>query len=148
MLALAPTTGVGGLFRAANAPAPVPTPQQPQAPAEPQETFGQGVWRETKEMSLTVGNITGTSIGGAIGLASLTLGLYAGVAGGAIFLGALGAGFGPVLASVSSHGLLSFIGTSFHTMGVAAKTGVVLGGLAVGGGSFFVGRAIGETVGT
>ncbi len=84
--------------------------------------------------------MTSASVGGAVGLAGLTAGLYAGAAGGAIFLGALGAGIGPVLASVSTKGLLAFLGTSFATTGVMAKAGIAMGGVATGLGAFQIAR--------
>lgn len=147
-LGIATSVGLRGLAAAANPQAPQPAPPASTKPAdEPKETFWGGVGREAKETALKVGNVSQDAVGGFIGLSAGILGLYAGVAGGAIFLGALGAGLGPIVASVSTHGLLSFIGTSFHTMTFWAKAGVVVGGLSTGVGAFQVGRGLGSVVG-
>ncbi|MCD4783651.1 MAG: hypothetical protein K8T10_07450 [Candidatus Eremiobacteraeota bacterium] len=115
--------------------------------AEPKDSFFGTIGKESKNMALKVGNITSSSVGGALGIAGLTLGLYAGAAGGAIFLGALGAGIGPVLASVSTKGLLSFLGTSFATTGMMAKAGIAIGGVATGVGAFQIARKSAELIG-
>jgi len=120
-------------------------PKQEQAKAgQPKDSFIRTVLDEAKQSAVKVGNITSSSVGGAIGLAGLTLGLYAGAAGGAIFLGALGAGIGPVLASVSTKGLLSFLGTSFATTGLMAKSAELIGKLP----GMMIGGAIGLVTGT
>ena len=115
--------------------------------AEPKDSFMGTILKEAKSTAVKVGNITSSSVGGALGLAGLTAGLYAGAAGGAIFLGALGAGIGPVLASVSTKGLLSFLGTSFATTTMAAKAGIAIGGVATGVGAFQIARKSAELVG-
>ncbi|MCD4786028.1 MAG: hypothetical protein K8T10_19580 [Candidatus Eremiobacteraeota bacterium] len=115
--------------------------------AEPKDSFMGTIGKEAKSMALKVGNITSSSVGGALGIAGLTVGLYAGAAGGAIFLGALGAGIGPVLAAVSTKGLLSFLGTSFATTGFMAKVGIAMGGVATGIGAFQIARKSAELVG-
>jgi len=115
--------------------------------AEPKDSFMGTIGKETKKMALKVGNITSSSVGGALGIAGLTAGLYAGAAGGAIFLGALGAGIGPVLAAISTKGLLSFLGTSFATTGLMAKMGIAMGGIATGIGAFQIARKSAELVG-
>lgn len=118
------------------------------APAQnPQETFMGTVGRNVVETAVDFGDVTGKGIGGMTGLASITVGLYAGVAGGALFLGLLGGGLGPVVAATSTHGLLQFAATSFKTAGFFARTGMVLGGAACGVGGFRVGNAIGHAVG-
>lgn len=114
--------------------------KQENAEVQPKDTFGGTILKESKEMALKVGNITSSSVGGALGIAGLTVGLYAGTAGGAIFLGALGAGIGPVLGAVSTKGLLSFLGTSFTTAGTMAKAGIAIGGVSTGLGMFQIAR--------
>lgn len=117
------------------------------AAAEPKDTFFGTIGKESKKMALKVGNITSSSVGGAMGLVGLTAGLYAGAAGGAIFLGALGGGIGPVLASVSTNGLLSFLGTSFGTATTFAKAGIAMGGVATGIGAFQIARKTADVIG-
>jgi hypothetical protein len=114
---------------------------------EPKESFVGGVLREAKEMAVKGGNITSAGLGGAIGLAGLTLGLYAGVVGGAVFLGALGMGIGPVVSAVTTKGVLGFIGGTFKTAGLFAKAGIVLGGLSTGVGSWSIANGAGDVLG-
>lgn len=122
-------------------------PEKQAAAVEPKDSFMGTIGKEAKRMALKVGNITSSSVGGAVGLAGLTAGLYAGAAGGAIFLGALGAGVGPVLASVSTKGLLAFMGTSFGTATTMAKAGIAMGGVATGVGAFSIARNVANVVG-
>ena len=70
-----------------------------------------------------------------------------GVLGGAIVGGMLGGGLGPVFGAISGGGALNFIGTSFKTLGIAAKAGVVLGGAAGAAGTWSVGQKLGEVAG-
>ena len=127
--------------------APAPQTEAAPAAAPPKDSFVRTVLNEAKSTAVKVGNITSSSVGGALGIAGLTAGLYAGAAGGAIFLGALGAGIGPVLASVSTKGLLSFLGTSFATTTMAAKAGIAIGGVATGVGAFQIARKSAELIG-
>ena len=88
------------------------------------------------------------SAGGGLGAISLaTLGLYAGTIGGAVFLGALGLGLGPVVAAISSKGFLDFTLTTFGTASLLGKAGIVLGGASVATGMIKVGHAIGKKLG-
>ncbi len=114
---------------------------------EPKDTFLGTIGKEAKSMALKVGNITSSSVGGAVGLAALTAGLYAGAAGGAIFLGALGGGIGQVLAAISTKGLLSFLGTTFGTATTLAKVGITMGGISTGLGAFQIARKSADIVG-
>lgn len=116
--------------------------------SEPRESFMGTVTRNVAETAVEYGDMTAKGIGGMTGIGSITLGLYAGVAGGALFLGLLGAGAGPVVASASSHGLFQFAATSFATAGAFAKAGIIVGGTATAIGGFKVGNFIGRTVGT
>jgi hypothetical protein len=124
-----------------------PAPQAEAAPVEAKDTFMGTVLGEARQSAVKVGNITSSSVGGALGIAGLTAGLYAGAAGGALFLGALGMGVGPVIAAVSTKGLLSFLGTSFATTGLLAKAGIAIGGVSTGLGAFQVARKSAELIG-
>ena len=66
--------------------AAAPAPQAEAAPAEAKDSFVSTVLSEARESAVKVGNITSSSVGGALGIAGLTAGLYAGAAGGALFL--------------------------------------------------------------
>ncbi len=124
-------------------------PQKPednnQTPPPPQEKVSIG--KEALRTAISWGNATGTVTGGATALATTIGGLYMGVLGGAIVGGALGGGLGPVFGAISGNGALGFLSTSFKTLGMAAKAGVVLGGVAGAAGTWSVGQTVGEVAG-
>lgn len=93
------------------------------------------------------GNGVSTVLGGALGLAMVIPSLYAGVVGGAVVGSLLGIGFGPAVAAIASEGALGFLSTSWQTAGLAAKTGMVLGGASGLVGGWKVGSGIGHGVG-
>lgn len=122
-----------------NLKAAAPAPKQ-EAAVEPKDSFMGTIGKEMKETALKVGNMTSSSVGGMLGIAGFTLGTYAGMAGGAIFLGALGAGVGPIIASATTSGLWSFITSSFATTSVMANVGIITGGVFTGTGAFMIAR--------
>jgi hypothetical protein len=93
------------------------------------------------------GNAIATTAGGMLGLGMVIPGLYAGVLGGAVVGTMLGAGLGPAIASVTSHGALGFLSTTWQTAGTAAKAGMFLGGASGMIGGWKTGTGIGNTVG-
>ncbi|MFN8607358.1 MAG: hypothetical protein U0931_07495 [Vulcanimicrobiota bacterium] len=120
---------------------------QPPAPEGPKDSFGGAVAKETARTAISYANAFGTVTGGAVGVASMVPALYAGVLGGAVVGAALGGGFGPVIASVGSHGALNFIGQTFTTVGIGAKAGMIVGGLAGASGGWTVGNVVGGIAG-
>lgn len=123
---------------------PAPQGGGPTGGGEPPQQEKVSIGKEALRTAISWGNATGTVTGGATAIATSIGGLYMGVLGGAIVGGMLGGGLGPVFGALSSHGAMDFLSTSFHTMGVAAKAGVVLGGLSGAAGSWSVGQSIGE----
>lgn len=140
----APNFNPTQLVRTQNQEAPKPGDNNP-TPPPPQEKVSIG--KEALRTGIAWGNATGTVTGGAVGLATTIGGLYMGVLGGAIVGAALGGGIGPVFGAIGGNGALGFLSTSFQTMGLAAKVGVVLGGAAGAAGSFSVGQKVGEVAG-
>jgi hypothetical protein len=124
-----------------------PGNNQPPAPEGPKDSFGGAVAKETARTAISYANAFGTVTGGAVGVASMVPALYAGVLGGAVVGAALGGGFGPVIASVGSHGALNFIGQTFTTVGIGAKAGMIVGGLAGASGGWTVGNVVGGLAG-
>ncbi|MGE0489463.1 MAG: hypothetical protein AB7S38_09645 [Vulcanimicrobiota bacterium] len=59
-----------------------------------------------------VGNDMSLAVGGGTGIVTAIAGGYAGVVGGAILGTAIGGGLGPAIASVSTTGVMQFLGTS------------------------------------
>lgn len=135
------------LIRTQNQPPAPETPPTPGGgdPQPPQEKVSIG--KEGLRTAIAWGNATGTVTGGATALATTIGGLYMGVLGGAIVGGVLGGGLGPVFGAISGGGAMGFIGTSFKTLGIAAKAGVVLGGAAGAAGTWSVGQKLGEVAG-
>ncbi|MBS2040573.1 hypothetical protein JST97_36640 [bacterium] len=127
----------------------LPTLPQPpsQPPDPPKESFVHSGGREAVRNAVRWGNATSTVLGGAGALTLATGSLYAGVLGGAVVGSALGLGAGPVVASLGSSGALSFLGTTFTTAGLAAKTGIVLGGAAMAAGAWGIGGSLGSAIG-
>lgn len=125
---------------------PSPAPQGGGDPQPPQQEKV-SISKEGLRTAISWGNATGTVTGGATALATTIGGLYMGVLGGAIVGGMLGGGLGPVFGAISGGGALNFIGTSFKTLGIAAKAGVVLGGAAGAAGTWSVGQKLGEVAG-
>lgn len=126
--------------------APKPEGGDP-TPPPPQDGFKPSVGQQAVRKGIAWGNATGTVVGGAAGLATVTGALYAGVLGGAIVGSLTGAGFGPVLASVTSHGALDFVGRTFATAGFMAKAGMVIGGVSGAAGAWQIGNGIGNAAG-
>ncbi|MBT9583146.1 hypothetical protein IV102_07345 [bacterium] len=120
---------------------------QPPAPEAPKDSFASAVGKETVRTAVSYANAFGTVTGGAVGVAAMVPSMYAGVLGGAVVGAALGGGFGPVIASVGSSGAMNFIGTTFTTLGVGAKAGMLIGGLAGASGGWTVGNKVGGLVG-
>lgn len=116
-------------------------------PSPPPDSWLRDARREAGRHALSWGNAVGTVTGGAGALVGATAGLYAGVLGGAVTGSAVGLGFGPVVAAVGSHGALNFLGSTFSTAGLAAKAGMVIGGVALGVGAWDVGSALGNVIG-
>ena len=139
----APNFNAPQLIRVQNE-APKPNENNP-TPPPPQEKVSIG--KEALRTGIAWGNATGTVTGGAAALTTTIGGLYMGVLGGAIVGAALGGGIGPVFGAIGGHGALGFLSTSFKTLGIAAKAGVVLGGAAGAAGSWSVGQSIGEVGG-
>lgn len=94
-----------------------------------------------------LGNGISTTVGGMMGLGMIIPGLYAGVLGGAVVGSLLGAGVGPALASITSHGALGFLSTSWQTAGVAARAGMFLGGASGLVGGWKAGTGVGHAIG-
>lgn len=88
----------------------------------------------TDKVSATVGNL--------VGLVGGTAGLYAGAAGGAVLIGALGLGLGPAVAALTTSGILAGFGTTFAAAGLGAKVGIVAGSLTTGLGMFKAGKKL------
>lgn len=126
--------------------APSPSPQGT-PPEQPQDGYKPTVGGEALRTGIAWGNAAGTVGGGAVGLATVTGALYAGVLGGAIVGTLTGAGFGPVLSAVTSHGAMDFAARTFATAGFAAKAGMVIGGVSGAAGAWQVGSGIGNAVG-
>lgn len=126
--------------------APAP-PADSNPPAPPADSFGGKIGKKALQTGIAWGNATGTVVGGAGGLSTAMAGLYVGVLGGAVVGATLGGGIGPMLGAVSGKGALGFLGTTFSTMGTAAKAGVLLGGLAGGAGAFSIGNSVGNLAG-
>lgn len=124
-----------------------PSGNQPPAPEGPKDSFGGAVGKESMRTAVSFANAFGTVTGGAVGVASMVPAMYAGVLGGAVVGAALGGGFGPVIASVGSSGALNFIGQTFTTIGVGAKAGMIVGGLAGASGGWTVGNVVGGLAG-
>lgn len=120
---------------------------QPPAPEGPKDSFGGAVGKESMRTAVSFANAFGTVTGGAVGVASMVPAMYAGVLGGAVVGAALGGGFGPVIASVGSSGALNFIGQTFTTIGIGAKAGMIVGGLAGASGGWTVGNVVGGLAG-
>jgi len=120
---------------------------EPPAPEGPKDSFASAVGKESVRTAVSYANAFGTVAGGAVGVASMVPAMYAGVLGGAVVGAALGGGFGPVIASVGSSGALNFIGQTFTTVGVGAKAGMILGGLAGASGGWTVGNTVGGLAG-
>lgn len=128
-------------------PAPQVSIRSEESSAPPVEKEKVSIGKEALRTGIAWGNATGTVTGGATALATTMGGLYMGVLGGAIVGGALGGGVGPVIGAISGNGALGFLSTSFQTMGLAAKAGIVLGGAAGAAGSWSVGQTLGEVAG-
>lgn len=140
----APNFSAPQLIRSQNQEAPKPGDNNPTPPPSGDKV---SIGKEALRTGIAWGNATGTVTGGAVGLATTIGGLYMGVLGGAIVGAALGGGIGPVFGAIGGHGALGFLSTSFQTMGIAAKAGIVLGGAAGAAGSFSVGQKLGEFAG-
>lgn len=69
---------------------------------------------------------------------------YAGLAGGAVVGGLLGGAMGPVAGALTDHGVMSAIGTAWHSAGTMGHVGVVLGTATALAGAFSVSSAIGS----
>lgn len=125
------------------------TPPAPEPPSNepPKDGFAGAVGKESLRTAISYANAFGTVAGGAVGVASMVPAMYAGVLGGAVVGAALGGGIGPVIASVGSSGALNFIGTTFTTLGVGAKAGMIVGGLAGASGGWKVGNVVGGLAG-
>lgn len=121
--------------------------QSSEAPEAPKDSFASAVGKETVRTAISYGNAFGTVTGGAVGVASMVPAMYAGVLGGAVVGAALGGGIGPVIASVGSSGALNFIGQTFTTVGIGAKAGMLLGGMAGASGGWTVGNTVGGLAG-
>lgn len=124
-----------------------PAPAVGESTAAPAQQEKVSIGKEALRTAISWGNATGTVTGGATALTTTIGGLYMGVLGGAIVGGALGGGLGPVFGAISGNGALGFLSTSFKTMGLAAKAGIVLGGAAGAAGSWSVGQTVGEVAG-
>lgn len=85
-------------------------------------------------------------VGGMTGLALTAVATYGMVFGGAVVGTMLGAGLGPVVASLASNGAWGFVTTTLTTAGTAAKAGMILGGVAGTLGAFGLGTKIGGTL--
>lgn len=82
-------------------------------------------------------------IGGMTGLALTAVATYGMVFGGAVVGTMLGAGLGPVVASLASHGAWGFVTTTLSTAGTAARAGMILGGVTGALGAFSLGTRVG-----
>ncbi len=82
-------------------------------------------------------------IGGMTGIALTAVATYGMVFGGAVVGTMLGAGLGPVVASLASHGAWGFVTTTLTTAGTAAKVGMILGGATGTLGAFSLGTKVG-----
>lgn len=116
-------------------------------PEPVKQPLGSQVKEEADQTSIAFGDVTGTIVGGVAGTALAVGSLYAGVLGGAAVGAAFGGGIGPMVAAVSSHGALDFIGTSFATASPFIRVGMVLGGLATAAGAWTLGEKVGRAVG-
>ncbi|MGE0491728.1 MAG: hypothetical protein AB7S38_21125 [Vulcanimicrobiota bacterium] len=113
-------------------------PQPPNEPVDQVDT--------PKDNQSEAADFARFATGGLVGLGLGIAALYAGTLGGAALGAAVGGGFGPVVASVASHGTLGFIGTTFATAGVMTKVGIVAGGITGLVGAFDIGRRIGHGI--
>ncbi|MCA9794579.1 MAG: hypothetical protein KC910_22380, partial [Candidatus Eremiobacteraeota bacterium] len=120
--------------------------QQPAPPAQdqPSDSF---VGRARKEIGagmVGIGNDMSLAVGGGTGIVTAIAGGYAGVVGGAILGTAIGGGLGPAVASVSTHGVMAFLGTSLTTAAYGAQAGILIGGAAGIVGGYKVGKGLGS----
>lgn len=93
------------------------------------------------------GDFVQKSVGGLTMLGLAIPAMYAGVLGGAVVGTMLGAGFSPVLSSVTTSGAGNFLLGVWHGTSFAAKAGMFLGGSAGLAGALSIGAGVGRTVG-
>lgn len=94
-----------------------------------------------------IGNGVKFALGGVSGLALTIPAMYAGVVGGAVVGSLFGAGLGPAISSVTTHGALGFLGGIWHSTSFAAKAGMFIGGTSGLVGGWKAGTGIGKGLG-
>ncbi|MCA9793235.1 MAG: hypothetical protein KC910_15605 [Candidatus Eremiobacteraeota bacterium] len=117
---------------------PAPSQSAPEQPPQPDDRFDQGS---------ELGNLSKYGVGGLVGVGITLPAIYAGVVGGALLGSAFGAGLGPAVSSVTTHGALGFLQGVWTSTSLAAKAGMFIGGFGGLVGGFKLGSVLGDAVG-
>ena len=139
--ATAPQTA-SELMKKADAQAPAAEPKDTVETSQPETGF----WVDVKKCARKGADISSHALGGFVGLTLAGLGIYTGALGGVMGGAFLGGGVGALKAAATTNGFLGFWKSAFQTTGAAAKAGMVVGGTAVGYGSWKFGTGIGSVL--
>lgn len=120
----------------------------------PEESFTPAAKDDNNDSRFKAGIRGGVALGSKLekplgGAAALGLAALSGAAlsfGGAVVGGIVGGGFGPVISSITSDGVMNFLGNSFSNMGTAIQIGSTIGAVTGLAGGLVIGANAGGTV--